>query len=183
MTNTFVANAFHRGGVHLCLHIYGYLGFFRFDFLSLLGMVMPTENSPYDPILYDDWHVVAIADHIKPDRPLQVKLLGETLSLWRSHGKIIACQDRCPHRGVALSLGEIDEKGEIVCPYHAMSFNKVGQCTRIPADSKVTSFPKKCKLADLQNSNKVRLCLGVSGRACSGGAAISRVVAGRRYHL
>lgn len=117
-------------------------------------MAMLTEKSLYDPVLYNEWHVVAIADHVKADRPLQAHLLGETISLWRSHGEIVACQDRCPHRGVSLSLGEIDEKGEIVCPYHAMSFNEVGQCTRMPADLKVTSFPKNANLCTYKTRTK-----------------------------
>ncbi|MEL6778027.1 MAG: aromatic ring-hydroxylating dioxygenase subunit alpha [Cyanobacteria bacterium J06597_16] len=104
------------------------------------------EPSLYDPIVYNDWHVVAIADHVKADRPLQVNLLGKPLLLWRANDEIIACQDRCPHRGVSLSLGEIDKKGEIVCPYHAMSFNARGHCTRIPADLKITRFPQNANL-------------------------------------
>jgi phenylpropionate dioxygenase-like ring-hydroxylating dioxygenase large terminal subunit len=127
---------------------------------------MLSDSALYDPVLYDDWHVVAIADHVKAHQPLQVHLLGEAISLWRADGKdgnIIACQDRCPHRGVSLSLGEVNGKGEIVCPYHAMSFDATGQCTRIPADLKVTTFPQSANLRTYKVQIKygfVWLCLG-----------------------
>lgn len=105
-------------------------------------------NSPpvHDPVLYHAWHVVALADHVKAGQPLQVHLLGEAIALWRFEDKIVACQDQCPHRGVSLSKGWIDCDGAIVCPYHAMSFDSQGHCTRIPADLKITTFPQTANL-------------------------------------
>jgi phenylpropionate dioxygenase-like ring-hydroxylating dioxygenase large terminal subunit len=99
-----------------------------------------------DPVVYDAWHIVALSQDIRCNELMQVHLLGETIALWRTDAGIIACQDRCPHRGVSLAQGWIDEHGAIVCPYHAMSFNSEGHCTRIPADSKVTSFPQSTNL-------------------------------------
>ncbi|MFM7218904.1 MAG: Rieske 2Fe-2S domain-containing protein [Nodosilinea sp.] len=110
--------------------------------------MVDTVASPplHDPLLYHAWHVVALADQVKVDQPLQVHLLGEAVVLWRIDDEIIACQDRCPHRGVSLGMGEIDSKGEIVCPYHAMAFNREGRCTRIPANLKITTFPQAAHL-------------------------------------
>ncbi|PPS42227.1 aromatic ring-hydroxylating dioxygenase subunit alpha [Chroococcidiopsis sp. TS-821] len=99
-----------------------------------------------DPILYNAWHVVALADDLKANRPLQVHLLGNAIALWRTDEKIVACQDRCPHRGVSLSMGWIECNKAIVCPYHAMSFDADGHCTRIPADLKITSFPQTANI-------------------------------------
>jgi phenylpropionate dioxygenase-like ring-hydroxylating dioxygenase large terminal subunit len=39
--------------------------------------------------------------------------------------------DRCPHRGVALSLGTV-EGGEIICPFHGWRFDGAGQCLHVP---------------------------------------------------
>ncbi len=89
---------------------------------------------------------MALADRVKAERPLQVHLLGETIALWRTQDKLVACQDRCPHRGVSLSMGWIDDNSALVCPYHAMSFDSQGYCTRIPADLKIESFPKAANL-------------------------------------
>ncbi|MGD1863458.1 MAG: Rieske 2Fe-2S domain-containing protein [Phormidesmis sp.] len=100
----------------------------------------------HDSVLRATWHVVAIADDIKHDQPLQVNLLGETIALWRAEEKIVAVQDRCPHRGVSLSLGEIESNSRLVCPYHAMAFDSQGKCLRIPADPKITNFPQTAHL-------------------------------------
>ena len=119
--------------------------------------------SIHDPVLYNAWHVVALADHVKADQPLQAHLLGEGITLWRFEDKIIACQDQCPHRGVSLSQGWIDCSGAIVCPYHAMSFDSQGHCTRIPADLKITSFPQSANLRSykaVEQYGFVWVCLG-----------------------
>jgi vanillate O-demethylase monooxygenase subunit len=112
------------------------------------------DSSTHDPVLYNAWHAVALADHVKANQPLQVHLLGEAIALWRVNDQIVACQDRCPHRGVSLSKGWIDGNGEIVCPYHAMSFNASGHCTRIPADLKITTFPQAANLRSYKVTEK-----------------------------
>ncbi len=104
------------------------------------------NRSVYDPVLRATWHVVAIANNIKHDRPLQTRLLGETIVLWRAEGEIVAVQDRCPHRGVSLSMGEVEGSRKLVCPYHAMAFDSQGKCLRIPADLKITAFPQTANL-------------------------------------
>ncbi|MCU0570555.1 MAG: aromatic ring-hydroxylating dioxygenase subunit alpha [Oculatellaceae cyanobacterium Prado106] len=124
---------------------------------------MLTETPLHDPVLHNTWHVVALADHVKANQPLQVHLLGEVIALWRIEDRIVACQDRCPHRGVSLSQGSIDGEGAIVCPYHAMSFNGEGYCTRIPADLKITTFPQAANLRSYPVMEKygfVWVCLG-----------------------
>ena len=114
---------------------------------------MLEETLSYDPILHNAWHVVALADDVKADRPLQVHLLGETIALWRSQTKIVACQDRCPHRGVSLSMGWLDGSA-LVCPYHGMSFDSQGYCTQIPADLKIKSFPQAANLRTYRAKEK-----------------------------
>jgi phenylpropionate dioxygenase-like ring-hydroxylating dioxygenase large terminal subunit len=114
---------------------------------------MLTEHSIYDPILHQAWHVVALSEQVT-DKPLQVHLLGETIVLWRTETELVACQDRCPHRGVSLSLGWIDRNCALVCPYHAMSFDATGRCTRIPADPKITAFPQATQLRTFRTAEK-----------------------------
>ncbi|MEA5463750.1 aromatic ring-hydroxylating dioxygenase subunit alpha [Leptothoe sp. PORK10 BA2] len=109
---------------------------------------MLTVNPPplTDPVLYNAWHVVALATSLGCQKPLQVHLLGEKIVLWRDGERIIACQDRCPHRGVSLAMGEVSCNHTLVCPYHAMEFDPEGLCTRIPADLKLTTFPQGANL-------------------------------------
>lgn len=85
-----------------------------------------------DPVLLNDWHVVALGKDLKDDAPLAVRLLEEDIVLWRVAGQVLAWQDLCIHRGTRLSLGKI-EKDTLICPYHGWTYNSEGQCVRIPA--------------------------------------------------
>jgi phenylpropionate dioxygenase-like ring-hydroxylating dioxygenase large terminal subunit len=85
-----------------------------------------------DPVLVNDWHVVARAADLPEGKLLPVRLLGQDLVLWRLNGQLLAWQDLCLHRGARLSLGWIDGE-RLVCPYHGWTYNNAGQCVHIPA--------------------------------------------------
>ncbi|MCP5504002.1 MAG: aromatic ring-hydroxylating dioxygenase subunit alpha [Chlamydiales bacterium] len=69
------------------------------------------------------------------DKPLRVFLEGKPLVIFRgAKGKIIALEDRCPHRGAPLSEGYLQEEA-IVCPYHGWTFSEGGKCLKIPGVS------------------------------------------------
>ncbi len=85
-----------------------------------------------DPVLLDDWHVVAYAPDLVEDKPMAVRLLDEELVLWRAGEQIHAWRDLCLHRGTRLSLGKIENEC-LVCPYHGWTYNEEGQCVRFPA--------------------------------------------------
>jgi phenylpropionate dioxygenase-like ring-hydroxylating dioxygenase large terminal subunit len=85
-----------------------------------------------DPVLMNDWHVVAYAPDLKEGQPMAVHLLGEDLVLWRVGEKIQAWRDLCSHRGTRLSLGRI-EQDCLICPYHGWTYDEQGQCIRYPA--------------------------------------------------
>jgi phenylpropionate dioxygenase-like ring-hydroxylating dioxygenase large terminal subunit len=55
-------------------------------------------------------------------KPKSVKILGETVMLIRDGGVVAALSDRCPHRGVPLSLGTQEFPGTITCPYHGWTY-------------------------------------------------------------
>ncbi len=65
---------------------------------------------------------------------VQAQLLGQELALWRDDaGAVNAWANRCPHRGVRLSIG-IHTGGELRCRYHGWRFAAgSGRCTLIPA--------------------------------------------------
>jgi phenylpropionate dioxygenase-like ring-hydroxylating dioxygenase large terminal subunit len=65
-------------------------------------------------------------------KPLATRLAGEPVVLFRGAAGVGALIDRCPHRGVALSLGQIDESGCLECPFHGWKFAPGGACVRIP---------------------------------------------------
>ncbi len=72
--------------------------------------------------LRDYWYPVQYVDQIR-DEPLAIKLLGEDIVLVRDGEKIRALHDRCPHRGVPLSLGRREFPGTLSCAYHGWTFN------------------------------------------------------------
>ena len=85
-----------------------------------------------DPVLINDWHVVAYAPDLKEGKPMAVRLLEEDIVLWRVGEKILAWRDLCVHRGTKLSLGKI-ENNTLICPYHGWTYDQEGRCTHFPA--------------------------------------------------
>lgn len=78
------------------------------------------------------WVALCPASALRADRPLAMTLAGERLVLFRGlGGGASALVDRCPHRGVALSLGRL-AGGELACPFHGWRFAGDGRCTRVP---------------------------------------------------
>ena len=85
-----------------------------------------------DPVLLNDWHVVAYAPELPERQPRAVKLLDEDIVLWRVGDHVHAWRDLCLHRGTRLSLGRV--QGEtLVCAYHGWTYNQEGRCVRFPA--------------------------------------------------
>jgi phenylpropionate dioxygenase-like ring-hydroxylating dioxygenase large terminal subunit len=66
-------------------------------------------------------------------RPLRVVVAGEPIVLFRDgRGAVGALLDRCPHRGVALSLGQVLDDGTLECPFHGWRFDVSGANRRAP---------------------------------------------------
>lgn len=56
--------------------------------------------------------------------PTKVRVCGEDIMLQRHpDGTVHALSDRCPHRGVSLSLGTEEFPGTVSCPYHGWTFD------------------------------------------------------------
>lgn len=90
-----------------------------------------------DPILVNDWHPVAEITDLEQQNPLQARLLGEDLVVWRSEAGIHVWLDLCIHRGTRLSLGRLKDDC-LACPYHGWEYDHSGQCVHIPAHPEQT---------------------------------------------
>ncbi len=95
----------------------------------------------------NSWTVVTLAKRLEK-KPLAMRVAGEPVVFFRdAKGQVQALLDRCPHRGVKLSLGEM--KGDCLeCPFHAWQFDGAGAVRHVPLnpDAKrerlfATSFP------------------------------------------
>ncbi len=92
-----------------------------------------TNDSNQDAILHNEWLPVAIAHSLGPGQMTAVVLLEQNLVLWRdSAGQLHAWQDRCPHRGMKLSMGSL-QADQLTCPYHGWQYGTTGKCQFIPA--------------------------------------------------
>jgi phenylpropionate dioxygenase-like ring-hydroxylating dioxygenase large terminal subunit len=67
--------------------------------------------------------------------PTAVTIAGEKLVLLRDRGRAHALFDRCPHRGVPLSMGDQQFPGTISCAYHGWTFDLTdGRLTAVITD-------------------------------------------------
>lgn len=117
--------------------------------------------SAIDPVLLNDWHVVAQSQNLQEGTVLQTHLLRQDLVLWRCQDQIHAWRDLCPHRGARLSQGWV-EGDNLVCPYHGYVFNNEGQCVSIPAHPNYKP-PKQACVQTYQVKERyglVWVCLG-----------------------
>ncbi|MCB9744750.1 MAG: aromatic ring-hydroxylating dioxygenase subunit alpha [Alphaproteobacteria bacterium] len=93
------------------------------------------------------WYPVLSSKDLKPGRPLGVQRLGERHVFWRdAQGQVASAFDRCPHRGVALSRGQVRRDGCIQCPYHGFAFNPAGDCVSMPVNGPDARIPKGFEL-------------------------------------
>ncbi len=97
-------------------------------FESGLRVIIDTPTP--DPALANTWMPVVNSRDIDDEAPLGVVLMEQPLVVWRtSDGAIHVAHDQCPHRGAALSIGEL-RGDQLMCPYHGWQFGADGVCTR-----------------------------------------------------
>ena len=86
----------------------------------------------HEPELLDRlWFPVARAQDVEA-APVAATLMGENLVVARGAEGLVVATDRCPHRGVRLSLGSVHD-GEIECAYHGWRYATDGRCTLVPS--------------------------------------------------
>ena len=80
------------------------------------------------------WFPVASSAGLTPRHVFHTSLEGQELALWRDDaGLANVWENRCPHRGVRLSMGA-NLGTELRCQYHGWRFaSGTGRCDSIPA--------------------------------------------------
>ena len=80
------------------------------------------------------WYPVMKAEKLRR-KPIAITVCGEKIVLVRDKGRVLALKDRCPHRGVPLSVGHRLFPGTITCIYHGWTFDlKTGQLIQALTD-------------------------------------------------
>jgi len=90
----------------------------------------------------NSWYVAAWPHELDNHKPVARTLLNEPVVLYRqADGKPVALEDRCCHRGLPLSRGEL--VGNLIqCGYHGLQYNCAGQCVKVPGQATVPSGAK-----------------------------------------
>lgn len=96
-------------------------------------------------MIRNQWYVVLESKEVGK-KPIGVTRMGEKLVFWRNKtGRISCAVDRCPHRGVALSLGKL-ENDHLQCPFHGFEYDERGVCVLVPANGRGGRIPKSLHL-------------------------------------
>lgn len=84
------------------------------------------------------WHPVSLSGALERGTSTGTHLFGREIVVWRDlEGVAHAWEDRCPHRGMRLSLGFV-RGNQIACLYHGWHYDTAGQCRYIPAHPQLT---------------------------------------------
>jgi phenylpropionate dioxygenase-like ring-hydroxylating dioxygenase large terminal subunit len=79
------------------------------------------------PYVGEAWLPVCRSSDVRPGRVRAERFAWYRLALFRDErGEVRAVEDRCPHRGVPLSLGECVQ-GRLVCAYHGLTLDGDGR--------------------------------------------------------
>lgn len=93
-------------------------------------------------MIYNQWYVILDSKQVSTKKPLKIKRLNQTLTVWRDSEGIVCCiSDRCCHRGASLSCGKL-LNGNVECPFHGFQFGGDGKVKLIPANGKNSIIPE-----------------------------------------
>ena len=99
------------------------------DFLSAHSLRQQARAAGLSP---NHWYAVAQEKAVRPGAILATRFQDEPIAIYRgADGTLRAVEDRCRHRGVPLSLGEV-EGCTLVCAYHGWTYGEEGRLVRIP---------------------------------------------------
>ena len=90
------------------------------------------------------WIAIGLSDDVPAGCVTGVVLAGRQLALWRDgEGAPHLWEDRCPHRGMRMSLGFV-RGNDLACLYHGWRFDGAGQCRQIPAHPELKVSARIC---------------------------------------
>lgn len=87
----------------------------------------------------NQWYAVLASKEVKPGTITSALRMNLHLAFFRTENGTLGCvEDRCSHRGAALSLGKV--KGNCLqCPFHGLEFLPDGECRFVPANGKAST--------------------------------------------
>src|SRR4051812_27676102 len=102
-------------------------------------LTQTTAGTPMGDLLRRYWYPIAACSQLEQHGTLPVKMLGESLVLYRDRsGALGLIGDRCPHRAAGMIYGVPEQRG-LRCAYHGWCFDETGRCIEQPFEEKVDS--------------------------------------------
>ena len=93
------------------------------------------------------WHPVIASRSLRNLKPRSLTLFNEKFMFVRENGTVYALKDRCPHRGVPLSLGRQEFCGTYSCRYHGWTFDlKSGSLVAALTDGPESAIVGKARI-------------------------------------
>ncbi|UQA55162.1 aromatic ring-hydroxylating oxygenase subunit alpha [Polyangium aurulentum] len=91
------------------------------------------------------WYAVEHDKNIAPGKVVEVKFWKTSVALYRTErGELHAIEDRCAHRQVKLSIGQV-AGDRLVCGYHGWAYDGAGKLADVPHELFGRKLPN-CKL-------------------------------------
>lgn len=95
------------------------------------------------------WYPILSSQELEK-HPISRTRFGQPVVIWRNgSGQAVVMNDRCPHRGAALSQGRVAD-GVIECPFHGFRYDATGRCVRVPAEDDDWQIPDLLRATTFQ---------------------------------
>src|SRR5436190_1909905 len=101
---------------------------------------------PLNTFVENAWYVAGRSQEFPVNSPKGLKICARPVLVWRTAGgKLVSFDDRCVHKRMPLSEGEVLSDGVLECPYHGFCYDAAGNCVRIPSQLDLP-IPSRAKL-------------------------------------
>jgi phenylpropionate dioxygenase-like ring-hydroxylating dioxygenase large terminal subunit len=101
---------------------------------------------PLNTFVENAWYVAGRSQEFPVNSPKGLKICSRPVLVWRTAGgKLASFDDRCVHKRMPLSEGEVLSDGVLECPYHGFCYDAAGNCVRIPSQLDLP-IPSRAKL-------------------------------------
>jgi len=92
-------------------------------------------------MIKNQWFLACFEDELKKNSFLKRKISGEEILVFKNEkGEVAALEDRCCHRNVHLSKGQV-KGNNLLCCYLGWEFNNEGKCVHIPMLENPSNIP------------------------------------------
>jgi phenylpropionate dioxygenase-like ring-hydroxylating dioxygenase large terminal subunit len=115
------------------------------DVIHLEESTEPPVARSSGPIAVVAWFIAARSDELRDAGPIARAVNGTPVVLYRDAARrVVAMEDRCPHKNVALSLGRVCGD-TLQCRYHGWRFDPAGVVVEVPCHAP-TERPPACRV-------------------------------------